>query len=100
MVGPMPASLVLIALRSVLLVIVTARQYSHRRLIAFGIPSVGFAAVALLWPRQQPLFGLELVFWLSSSDWATELGGDVAGRTIGVANLAPRLSHNETWAGF
>src|SRR3546814_641959 len=100
MVGPMPASLVLIALSAVLLVIVTARQSSHRRRIAFGIPYVGFAAVALLWLRQQPVFGLELVLWLSISVWATDIGGYVAGRTIGGAKLAPRISPNKTWAGF
>jgi len=100
LVGPAPASFVLIALSAVLLMAVAAHGYSHRRLIAFGIPYVGFAAVALLWLRQQPDDGVELVLWLSISVWSTDIGGYVAGRTIGGPKLAPRISPNKTWSGF
>ncbi|HET8727927.1 MAG TPA: phosphatidate cytidylyltransferase [Alphaproteobacteria bacterium] len=100
LIGPRPASIVLVALSVVLLIIVTARQYSHRRLIAFGIPYVGFAMVSLLWLRGQTDTGLALVLWLSISIWATDIGGYVAGRTIGGAKLAPRISPNKTWAGL
>jgi len=32
--------------------------------------------------------------------WSTDIGGYVAGRTIGGPKLAPRISPNKTWSGF
>jgi phosphatidate cytidylyltransferase len=57
-----------------------------------GIPA--FALVALNWAWA------ELVLWLFLVVWATDIFAYFAGRAIGGAKLAPRISPNKTWAGL
>ena len=69
-----------------------------RRLTLFG----GFLYVAI------PAFALlvlewvwfAIVFWLMVVTWATDIFAYFAGRSIGGAKLAPRISPNKTWAGL
>ncbi len=42
----------------------------------------------------------EIVLWLFFVVWATDVGGYVAGKTIGGPKLAPRISPKKTWAGL
>jgi phosphatidate cytidylyltransferase len=57
-----------------------------------GIPA--FALVVLNWAWA------ELVLWLFLVTWSTDIFAYFAGRGIGGAKLAPRISPNKTWAGL
>lgn len=42
----------------------------------------------------------ELVLWLLFVVWATDIGGYIAGKSIGGPKLFPRISPSKTWAGL
>jgi len=56
--------------------------------------------LATLWLRAGEPLGLALVAWLISAVVATDVGAYIAGKKIGGARLAPRISPNKTWAGL
>lgn len=60
---------------------------------------LGLAVVALLYLRDQPDTGLDLVIFLFVMVWMSDIGGYVAGRLVGGPRLAPRISPNKTWSG-
>jgi phosphatidate cytidylyltransferase len=57
-----------------------------------ALPCFALLAIRWLW--------FELVFWLMLVTWATDIFAYFAGRAIGGAKLAPRISPNKTWAGL
>jgi len=59
-----------------------------------------FAALALLWVRERPADGLELVLWIFIVVWGTDIGAYFSGRAIGGPKLAPAISPGKTWAGL
>lgn len=89
---------------------------------ALLVLAVGFAAVALLAPRQRgwaatgffyaaaaeiasvlvrrdPMDGFAALILILLVVWVTDIGGYFAGRGIGGPKLWPRVSPNKTWAG-
>lgn len=66
---------------------------------AWGAAYLGLAAIGLLYLREQP-HGFALALWTLAVVWATDIGAFFAGRRIGGARLAPRISPNKTWAGL
>lgn len=64
-----------------------------------GVLYAGAPALALLFLRDQS-DGTELTLWTLAVVWTTDIGAYFAGRAIGGAKLAPRLSPNKTWAGL
>jgi phosphatidate cytidylyltransferase len=56
--------------------------------------------LAILWLRENDPLGLPLLVWLITSVVATDIGAYIAGKSIGGARLAPRISPNKTWAGL
>lgn len=85
----------LIGLAAILLAVV-----SFRARLGFGILYTVFPAVALIFLREQPGFGLWIALWTMMIVWATDIGAYFAGRAIGGPKLAPKLSPNKTWAGL
>jgi phosphatidate cytidylyltransferase len=89
----------------VLLAIATAaattlgRGPQPARPLAFGIPYLGLAAVALVWLRRQPTGGGANVIVLLLVIWASDIGAYMAGRAIGGPRLAPAISPGKTWSG-
>ena len=72
---------------------------SRSRPLAFGIPYLGLAAVALVWLRQPAISGGANVIVLLLIVWASDIGAYVAGRAIGGPRLAPAISPGKTWSG-
>src|SRR3990170_7540104 len=57
-------------------------------------------ALAVLWIRELPDFGLSIIVWVFIVVWSTDIGAFFAGRAIGGAKLAPSISPNKTIAGL
>ena len=58
------------------------------------------AGLGLLFLRDRPEDGWQIIFWLLAVVWATDTGGFVAGRMLGGPKLAPTFSPNKTWSGL
>jgi phosphatidate cytidylyltransferase len=72
---------------------------SRTKPLAFGIPYLGLAAVALVWLRQVPQSGRADVIVLLLLVWASDIGAYLLGRAIGGPKLAPAISPGKTWSG-
>jgi phosphatidate cytidylyltransferase len=68
-------------------------------LLLSGAIYIAVVTLSLLSLRHQPETGLQAVLWLLATVWATDIFAYVAGRTLGGAKLAPRLSPSKTWSG-
>jgi len=67
---------------------------------AAGVLYAGLPAVALLWLRCAPEYGLAAIVLVLLVVWATDTGAFVAGRSIGGPRLWARVSPNKTWSGL
>lgn len=68
--------------------------------MTLGTLYIGLPCIALVWLRNEPALGREIVLWLLLMVWASDIGAYAAGRLIGGPKLAPRISPNKTWAGL
>jgi phosphatidate cytidylyltransferase len=75
------------------------RLAPSRRILAFGFPYLGLAAVALPWLRTDPAVGLANTLFLLSIVWASDVGAYLVGRLVGGPKLAPAISPGKTWSG-
>ncbi|WP_257165053.1 phosphatidate cytidylyltransferase [Bradyrhizobium sp. SRS-191] len=81
------------------LVAVAALAAGRRLWVAAGFvyaAGAELASVLVRFDQQQGWHALVLVLLVV---WASDIGGYVAGRSIGGPKLAPRISPNKTWAG-
>ncbi len=76
------------------------RDASAAAWLACGMVYVVAAGLGLLYLRDRPADGWQVLFWLLAVVWATDTGGYVAGRTLGGPKLAPTVSPNKTWSGL
>jgi phosphatidate cytidylyltransferase len=89
----------------VLLAVITAaatarpRAPGLARLLPFGVPYIGPAAIALVWLRSASDHGFANVVILLLVIWATDIGAYAVGRALGGPRLAPRISPGKTWSG-
>jgi phosphatidate cytidylyltransferase len=67
--------------------------------LAAGVPYLGVAMVALAWLRGDGDAGRDNVLFLLLVVWASDIGAYTAGRLVGGAKLAPRISPSKTWSG-
>ncbi len=65
-----------------------------------GVLYVGLPCIAILWLREIPDAGRDILLWLLALVWATDIGAFVVGRSIGGPRLAPRVSPGKTWSGL
>lgn len=65
-----------------------------------GVVYVGVPCVCLLWLRETPDAGRDILLWLLALVWATDIGAFAVGRSIGGPKLAPRISPGKTWSGL
>ncbi len=87
-----------------LLLIATAVACANKGLslaqpVAFGLPYLGFGAIALVWLRQAPDAGRTNVIVLLLLVWASDIGAYVVGRAVGGRKLAPAISPGKTVSG-
>jgi phosphatidate cytidylyltransferase len=66
---------------------------------AAGLPYIGIGGFSLLWLRLALSDGLQATLFLVAVIWATDIGAYLAGRFVGGAKLAPRISPGKTWSG-
>jgi phosphatidate cytidylyltransferase len=69
------------------------------RWLAFGVPYLGLAGLALLHLRGDVAAGRGQVLFLFLVVWASDIGAYLAGRWLGGPKLAPAISPNKTWSG-
>jgi phosphatidate cytidylyltransferase len=67
--------------------------------VAWGVAYVGLPCIALTWLRADPAAGQTNILLLILVVWATDIGAYLAGRRLGGAKLAPRISPGKTWSG-
>lgn len=65
-----------------------------------GVVYVTAASLGLLYLRDRPADGWQILFWLLAVIWATDTAGLIVGRTLGGPKLAPTVSPNKTWSGL
>tara|TARA_B100000315_G_scaffold194030_1_gene184629 strand:- start:9041 stop:9706 length:666 start_codon:yes stop_codon:yes gene_type:complete len=65
-----------------------------------GLLYILVPCVILIWLRDIDSQGRQIIIWLFSVIWATDIGAYFSGRTFGGPKLAPIISPNKTWAGF
>jgi phosphatidate cytidylyltransferase len=85
---------------AVVMVGTAVRGERRRGWIIAGCVVACAPCLATLWLRAGEPLGLALVAWLISAVVATDVGAYIAGKKIGGARLAPRISPNKTWAGL
>lgn len=81
------------------LVLVGALAPERRIWAAAGFFYAAIAQIAAILTRMDPAHGLPALILILLVVWATDIGGYVAGRSIGGPKLWPRISPNKTWAG-
>jgi phosphatidate cytidylyltransferase len=68
--------------------------------IGLGAAYLALPALALIWLRGLPEFGLEIVVWLLAVVWTTDILAYLVGRSVGGPRLAPSISPGKTWSGL
>ncbi|MFN7038876.1 MAG: phosphatidate cytidylyltransferase [Alphaproteobacteria bacterium] len=64
-----------------------------------GLIYITLPCASLIWLRDQAK-GREIVFWLLSVVWATDIFAYFIGNIIGGWKIAPSISPNKTWSGL
>ncbi len=83
------------------LFLLAARDHEKRAgWITLGIPYMAGSGLALIYLRQVPVHGQQLIYYLLATVWGTDIGAYIFGRLIGGPKLAPDISPSKTWAGL
>lgn len=63
-----------------------------------GLAYIWVPLFSFFWMREQG--DAVFIFWIFAVVWLMDIGGYFAGKKIGGAKLAPKISPNKTWAGL
>ncbi|QEE11976.1 phosphatidate cytidylyltransferase [Bartonella krasnovii] len=86
---------VLIVLAAVLAII----SIKNSGWVFCGFLYASFPVVALCFLRDHEMLGFQVVIFLFTIVWGTDIGGYFIGRALGGPKLAPQFSPNKTWSG-
>ncbi len=65
-----------------------------------GALYIAVPCIAVVWMREGPPAGRELLIWLLLVVWTTDVAAYAVGRSVGGPRLAPRVSPGKTWSGL
>ncbi len=65
-----------------------------------GFLYIAVPCAAMIWLRDVPGVGRDLVIWTLLVTWAADTAAFAVGRTVGGPRLAPRISPGKTWSGL
>lgn len=65
-----------------------------------GLLYVACPAVALVWLRSDPEFGLAAILFLLAVAWTTDTASYIGGRCLGGPKFLPSISPKKTWSGY
>jgi phosphatidate cytidylyltransferase len=100
--GCPPCGLLAVALGTiaVLLIRLVGGERPQASWSAAGVAYCGLPAVALVWIRSDPTWGLLAILYLFAIVWTTDSAAYLFGRSIGGPKLAPSVSPKKTWSGL
>lgn len=90
----------LAALAAAAIAVLSLPGIKSRFLSLAGVFYAGFPALALVWMRQDPDFGIQTIIFIFLVVWAADIAAYAVGRTIGGPKLSPVISPNKTWSGM
>ncbi|WP_455466684.1 phosphatidate cytidylyltransferase [Bartonella sp. B39] len=93
-----PASLILCVL-VVLAAMLAIGSVKKGSWVFSGFLYASFPVVALCFLRGYEMLGFQVVIFLFTIVWGTDIAGYFSGRAFGGPKLAPQFSPNKTWAG-
>ncbi len=73
---------------------------TDKKLLIFGFVYIGLFALAQAWIFSHKIDGAWLILFVCAAVWATDIFAYFAGKAIGGAKMAPKISPNKTWAGL
>lgn len=97
-IGAIGLSILALLIGAILVILLTVGH--HPALSSLGVWYAGLPAIALLWFRQDPVYGLAAVAFLIVIVVVTDTAAYFSGRLIGGPRVWPRVSPNKTWAGL
>ncbi|WP_142417098.1 phosphatidate cytidylyltransferase [Bartonella massiliensis] len=98
LVSRLSASLVFCGLIS-LAVVLAILSIKKSGWVFCGFLYASLPVAALCFLRDHEMLGFQVVIFLFTIVWGTDIGGYFIGRALGGAKLAPQFSPNKTWSG-
>ncbi len=99
--SPIPSFLFLLSLTFLIFAYNFSKQGPKPWELLFGVVYIGFSFITMIWLRDgDTRQGLYHMLTLLLIVWSSDSFAYFAGRAIGGAKLAPKISPKKTWAGF